>query len=300
MLPRTFDHARFPAGRLAAERRATVSVCIPARNEEATVGTIVETLVGLRERGAIDEVVVIDGNSTDDTARVAAEAGATVHRETALLPQFGPVRGKGDAMWRALSVLKGEIVCFLDADSESFGEHFACGLVGPLACEPGIGFVKAFFRRPFRVGGVTLPHGGGRVNELTARPLLNLFYPELAGFRQPLAGEIAARRDVLERLPFATGYAIEIAHLIDAYRMLGIEGMAQVDLDVRQNRHQSLDALAPMAYAVLQAVASRLAAEGRLRAELPAEFLAPREGELAARTVELVERPPMADVRAAA
>jgi glucosyl-3-phosphoglycerate synthase len=300
VLPRTFEHGEFPAERLAAEREATVSVCLPAREEAATIGPIVESLAALRAAGAVDEVVVIDAGSADATADVAARAGATVHQEDDLLPGFGPVRGKGDAMWRALTVLRGEVVCYLDADSESFGPHFACGLIGPLVCEPGISFVKGFFRRPFRIGEVTLPHGGGRVNELMARPLLNLFYPELAGFHQPLAGEIAARRDLLERLPFATGYAIEIAHLIDAYRAVGLAGLAQVDLDVRQNRHQDLDALAPMAFAILQAVAARLRREGRLEDELPTRFLAPEDGRLTERTVELVERPPMADVRAAA
>jgi glucosyl-3-phosphoglycerate synthase len=299
VLPRTFRHGEFPPERLAAEREATVSVCLPAREEAATVGPIVEGLAALRERGAIDEVVVIDSDSADGTAEIAARAGATVHRESDLLGAFGPVRGKGDAMWRALSVLRGDVVCYLDADTESFGPHFACGLVGPLVCEPGISFVKGCFRRPFRMGEMTLPHGGGRVNELMARPLLNLFYPELAGFLQPLAGEIAARRDLLERLPFATGYAIEIAHLIDAYRAVGLAGMAQVDLDVRQNRHQDLDALAPMAFAILQAVAARLEREGRLATELPSLFLAPEAGRLAEREVELVERPPMAELRAA-
>ena len=300
MLPRTFRHGEFPAERLAAEREATVSVCLPAREEAATIGPIVESLAALRAAGAVDEVVVIDAGSADGTAEAAARAGATVHQEADLLSGFGPVRGKGDAMWRALTVLHGDVVCYLDADSESFGPHFACGLIGPLVCEPDISFVKGFFRRPFRVGEVTLPHGGGRVNELAARPLLNLFYPELAGFHQPLAGEIAARRDLLERLPFATGYAIEIAHLIDAYRTVGLTGLAQVDLDVRQNRHQDLDALAPMAFAILQAVAARLRREGRLEGDLPTRFLAPEDGRLAERTVELVERPPMADVRARA
>jgi glucosyl-3-phosphoglycerate synthase len=300
VLPRTFRHGEFPAERLAAEREATVSVCLPARDEAATVGPIVAGLAALRERGAIDEVMVIDGDSTDATAEIAADAGATVHRESDLLGSFGPVRGKGDAMWRALSVLQGDVICYLDADSESFGPHFACGLIGPLVCEPGVAFVKGCFRRPFRVGEVTLPHGGGRVNELMARPLLNLFYPDLAGFLQPLAGEIAARRDLLERLPFATGYAIEIAHLIDAHRAVGLAALAQVDLDVRQNRHQDLDALAPMAFAILQAVAARLEREGRLETELPSRFLALEEGQLAERAVELVERPPMAELRAAA
>jgi glucosyl-3-phosphoglycerate synthase len=298
VVPRTFRHGEFPAERLANERQATVSVCLPAREEAATIGPIVEGLMALREQGVLDEVVVIDAASGDGTAEVAARAGATVHQEADLLPAFGPVLGKGDAMWRALSVLRGDVVCYLDADSESFGPHFACGLVGPLVCEAGVSFVKGFFRRPFRVGDVTLPHGGGRVNELMARPLLNLFYPELAGFHQPLAGEIAARRDLLERLPYSTGYAIEIAHLLDAYRAVGLAGLAQVDLDVRQNRHQDLDALAPMAFAILQAVAARLEREGRLEAELPTRFLAPARGELVERSLELRERPPMAELRA--
>jgi len=158
-----------------------------------------------------------------------------------------------------------------------------------LLCDGGIDFVKGFYRRPFRVGELALPSGGGRVTELTARPLLSRFYPDLAGFRQPLAGELAARRELLERVPFTTGYAVETALLIDVYRELGLRAMAQVDLDVRQNRHQPLEALGPMAAAVLDAVATRLAREGRLADEPP-----PADGP------ELVERPPLASLRAAA
>src|SRR5205807_7412143 len=160
-------------------------------------------------------------------------------------------------------------VCFLDADSDNFDGHFACGLLGPLLCDQRIAFVKGFYRRPFRIGDVTLPEGGGRVTELTARPLLNLFYPDLAAVEQPLAGEIAARRSLLEHLPFVSGYGVDIALLLDAYRAIGLEGLAQVDLDVRQNAHQPLRDLGPMASAVLQAVASRLEREGRLRGPLP-------------------------------
>jgi glucosyl-3-phosphoglycerate synthase len=180
------------------------------------------------------------------------------------------VLGKGDAMWRALSVLDGELVCFLDADTEGFCGHFATGLLGPLVCEPGVSFVKAFYRRPLHHAGggdgdgVADADGGGRVNHLTARPALALFYPELACVRQPLAGEVAARRELLERLPFATGYGVEIAMLIDAWRELGLDGIAQVDLDEHRNRHQPLSALAPMALTVLSTIVRRLAREGRL------------------------------------
>jgi glucosyl-3-phosphoglycerate synthase len=213
------------------------------------------------------------------------------------------VLGKGDAMWRALGVLHGDVVCFLDADSsEGFGAHFVCGLIGPLLCEPRISFVKGFYRRPFRMGDSVDPEGGGRVTELVARPLLNLFYPPLATVQQPLAGEIAARRELLVRLPFVTGYGVDIALLLDAYREVGLDGLAQVDLEVRQNAHQPLRDLGPMAHAVLQTVASRLEQEGRLRGPLPASFTRPAEGNDGPMTLSapVVERPPHETLRAVA
>jgi glucosyl-3-phosphoglycerate synthase len=233
---------------------------------------VVEPLVRLREQGAVDQVVVVDA-SRDGTGDIAARLGADVYAQSALMRSFGSVLGKGDAMWRSLSVLTGDVVCFVDADTEAFGAHFACGLVGPLVVDPEVEFVKGFYRRPFRLGDEVAPEGGGRVTELTARPLLQLFHPRLAKIRQPLAGEIAARRGLLERLPFATGYAVEIAMLIDAYELAGIEAIAEVDLDERQNRHQPLSELGPMATAVMRAVLDRDA---------------------------IVERPPMASLRAAA
>jgi glucosyl-3-phosphoglycerate synthase len=217
-----------------------------------------------------------------------------VHSQDDLRPELGPVLGKGDAMWRALPVLTGEVICFLDADSEQFGAHFACGVLGPVLCRPEISFVKGFYRRPFRIGDTTVPDGGGRVTELTARPLLNLFYPDLAGIRQPLAGEIAARRDLLERLPFATGYGVDIGLLIDVYSAVGLDGIAQVDLDVRQNAHQPLRDLGPMASAVLETVAARLEREGRLRGALSGVEVPSAAGPVP------VERPPLRSLRAAA
>jgi glucosyl-3-phosphoglycerate synthase len=265
---------------LAARRDCTVSVCIPARDEAATIGPIVESLVRLRDDGVIDEVVVVDA-SRDGTGEIAARRGAEVHAQADLMPSFGEVLGKGDAMWRSLSVLRGDVVCFVDADTERFGAHFAYGLVGPLMTDPALQFVKGFYRRPFRLGEEIAPEGGGRVTELTARPLLELFYPQLAGIRQPLAGEIAARRELLEQLPFATGYAVEIAMLIDAFELVGAQAIAQVDLDERQNRHQPLSELRPMAAAVLRAVAERT-------------------GMVDGPSGQIVERPPMASLRAAA
>ena len=265
---RSFHHSRYPAQRIAAERTHSVSVCLPARECASTVGEIVAALMALREAGAIDEVVVVDAASIDGTAALAARAGATVWQESELLPEHGPVLGKGDAMWRALSVLDGELVCFLDADTERFSAHFATGLLGPLVCEPGVSFVKAFYRRPLQQDGVADAYGGGRVNRLTARPALALFYPELAGVRQPLAGEVAARRELLEALPFATGYGVEIAMLIDAWRKLGLDGLAQVDLEEHRNRHQPLSALEPMALTVLATIVRRLERDGRLLGDL--------------------------------
>jgi glucosyl-3-phosphoglycerate synthase len=256
-------------------------------------------MLPLVDRGVVDQLVVVD-NSTDDTAEIARALGAEVHDQEDLMPELGPVLGKGDAMWRALRVLRGELICFLDADSERFGAHFVYGLLGPLVLGDGISFVKGFYRRPFRIGDTVFPDGGGRVTELTARPLLNLFYPELAWIEQPLAGEIAARRELLERLPFVTGYGVDIALLIDAYREVGLDAIAQVDLEVRQNAHQPLRELGPMAYAVLHAVASRLAREGRLRSPLPTGFVAPDGEEGRARTTEPIERPPLTTLRAAA
>jgi glucosyl-3-phosphoglycerate synthase len=294
---RTFHHSLYPATRIAEEREVSVSVCLPARECASTVGEIVGVLAGLRRAGVIDEIVVVDAASADGTARVAERAGAKVVQEGELMREgelvrgsepmqegepirgselvrgselafeLGPVRGKGDAMWRALAVLEGEVVVFLDADSQGFSEHFATGLLGVLVCEPGVQFVKAFYRRPFEHNGISLPEGGGRVNHLMARPALALFYPELGAVRQPLAGEVAAHRDLLEQVPFATGYGVEIAMLIDVWRAVGLEGLAQVDLEVHRNRHQALPVLSEMSETVLAAIVRRLVLEGRLSME---------------------------------
>lgn len=276
----TFHHSQFGFARPAG----SVSVVVPTRDCAVTIGPIATTLRDLLDRGVIDQALVVDADSDDGTARIAAAAGIDVVSEHTLMPEFGPARGKGDAMWRSLSVCHGDIICFLDGDSGHFGEHFVAGTIGPLTTDPRVQFVKAFFRRPFRTPDGELPDGGGRVTELTARPLLRRYWPELAGVRQPLAGEMAARRDLLWRLPFSTGYAVETALLLDVYREVGLAGLAQVDLEVRQNDHKSLLALAPMADEVLAAVSVRLEREGRL--------MGTGDGP--------IERPPMADVLAAA
>jgi glucosyl-3-phosphoglycerate synthase len=290
---RSFHHSRYDE-RFVVERELSISVCLPALECAATVGPIVELLAGLRERGVIDQLVVVDGDSLDATARIAADAGADVFSESELMSEFGPVEGKGDAMWRALSVLDGDLVCFLDADVPEFSARYAIGLLGPLIEFDEIDFVKGYYRRPFRYGGVELADGGGRVNHLVARPALAIFYPALAGVRQPLGGEVGARRSLLERIPFATGYGVEIAMLLDVFEQVGLEGMAQVDLEIRHNSHQPLLALSDMAHTVMRVLAQRLERDGRL-VDLEAGPLLLDGGlELAA---ALSERPPMVSAR---
>jgi glucosyl-3-phosphoglycerate synthase len=284
---RTFHHSVYPAGRIAAERTQSVSVCLPARECAATVGEVVAVCLKLAEQGVLDEVVVVDAGSRDGTAEIAADAGARVLQEAELMPSQGPVLGKGDAMWRALASLEGELICFLDADTRHFSASFVTGLLGPLICEPRTSFVKAFYRRPLLAAGEPPGEGGGRVNHLTARPALSLFYPELAEVRQPLAGEVAARRELLESVPFETGYGVEVAMLIDVWRQVGLDGMAQVDLDEHDNPHQPLSALAPMARTVLATIARRLREDGVL-GEIPGT-----DGEAP------VERPPLVGLEAA-
>jgi glucosyl-3-phosphoglycerate synthase len=288
-LIRRFHHSAFDLGRLLERKAEPVTVVLPAREVADTIGTIVERLTGLGP--LIDQILVVDANSRDGTARIAARAGAEVHQEADLLPEFGQVLGKGDAMWRALSVVGGELVAYVDSDTREFLPHFALGLLGPLICEPDLRFVKGFFKRPYvRADGARFPGDAGRVTELTARPLLSAFYPELAGFVQPLAGEVAARRSLFERMPFATGYAVETAMLLHARDALGgTARMAQVDLDVRLNRHQPLTQLGPMAYSVLRVILERLRADGRLLDD-HAPPLQTADGGLV--QVEVVERPP--------
>jgi glucosyl-3-phosphoglycerate synthase len=267
---RTFAHGTFALGDLVRDRDRSVSVCLPARDEAATIAPIVRSVVALRDAGLVDQVVVVD-DSQDGTAQLAADAGAEVHDQSSLMAGYGPVRGKGDAMWRALSVVHGDLVVFLDADTEDFAPHFVTGLLGPLLRGDGrTRFVKATYGRPWRTADSTLPEGGGRVTELTARPLLRRCFPALSGLRQPLAGEIAATRNLLEDLPFRLGYGVDAALLIDALRVAGPAGLAQVDLGTRQNRHQPLHALHHMACEVGDAILDRAAGVSPRALERPA------------------------------
>jgi glucosyl-3-phosphoglycerate synthase len=298
---RSYTAEQFPLQRLLGAKSATVALVLPAREVAATIGPIAAQAARLRDAGLLDELLVVDSRSRDGSARVAEREGLTVVQEDELCAELGPARGKGDAMWRALGELDSDIVAFADTDTEQFGEHFLTGLLGPLICDPGVQLVKGCFRRPFRSAGSLAPHGGGRVTELMARPLLNLHAPELSVFDQPLAGEMAARRELLWQIPFSAGYGVEIAMLIDAWRIAGLDGLAQVDLGVRQNRHQSLRDLSAMAYAVLVVAQTRfLGSEFADRHACGSISLPPNDGQTAmeSRRVTVDERPPLAQLRA--
>jgi glucosyl-3-phosphoglycerate synthase len=244
---------------VAAKAGRRTSVCLPAKDEAATVGPIVARIVDeLVGRRLVDEVLVVDDGSGDGTAAVAAEAGARVVLAADVLPEEGPGTGKGEALWKSLAACEGDLVAWCDADIEDFDPAFVTGLLGPLVLDRRLGFVKGCYDRP--VGGVA--HEGGRVTELVARPLITLLLPELAGFAQPLSGEYAGRRDVLERLPFTQGYGVDLGLLADALALLGPEGVAQVDLGVRTHRNRPLVDLAPTALAVLHEGLERAGVEG--------------------------------------
>jgi glucosyl-3-phosphoglycerate synthase len=313
---RSFHHQDFSGLARPGEptRRPAVTLIMPAREVAGTIGPILDMVARLNERtGLVDQVLVIDADSADGTADIARAHGAEVHSENELLPEYGPAQGKGDAMWRGLSVARGDIVMFADADTRGFGEHFIYGTLGPLLMVPGVQFTKAAYRRPFTSAGQSVADGGGRVTELTAKPLLNFFFPELTGFVQPLAGEFAAARGLLLRTPFLTGYGVEIAILIDVLRDAGLPAMAQVDLGSRQNRHQPLWDLTRMSSAVLRALARRVPAlehavpgprtpglwglPGPAGPETYLHAVAAQDGlRLDEHLTELLERPPMAQI----
>src|SRR3954464_15286677 len=251
---------------LRAKRRGghRVSVVLPARNEEATVGRLV---ADLRERWTrrlplVDELLVVDSDSTDATAAVARAAGADVVATTEILPAHGTRPGKGEALWKSLAATSGDLVVFLESDLLGDVAHYVPGLLGPLLADPQVDYVKGCYTRPLEVDGRIQPAGGGRVTELTARPLLNALWPELAGFVQPLGGEYAGRRSALERVPFVSAYGVEVGLLIDLLGVCGLGGLAQVDLGVRQHSHQTDLALGMMAGQIVSTVLAR-AEDGR-------------------------------------
>ncbi|MGW7364350.1 glucosyl-3-phosphoglycerate synthase [Streptomyces sp. NPDC054841] len=289
---------------LAAKQSTTVSVVLPALNEEATVGEIVAVIRRELMSEAVplvDELVVVDSGSTDRTAEVAAAAGARVVHRDAILPRIPALPGKGEVLWRSLLVTGGDIVCFVDADLREFSADFVSGIIGPLLTEPDVQFVKAMYERPLGTTDVDAPASGrtgqgGRVTELVARPLLNLHWPQLAGFVQPLGGEYAARRSLLERLPFPVGYGVELGLLVDALHTVGLDALAQVDVGVRLHRHQDSQALGRMAAAIYRTAQLRLS-RGHLVRPALTQFERGEDG-FVPRThpVDTEERPPMVEI----
>jgi glucosyl-3-phosphoglycerate synthase len=252
---RTSRWQDWPARRLAERKKAlgvTVSVVIPARDEERTVGGVVSAIARLGKRtGLVDELVVMDSDSTDSTSEAAATAGATVHRTREVAPHLGSFPGKGEALWKSLHVTGGDIVVFVDADLTHWGPHFVTGLLGPLLDDERVLLVKGFYERLYRESDGSVTADGGRVTELVARPLLSLWWPELTGVVQPLAGEWAARRDLMESLSIPVGYGIELAVLLDTAAEHGLDAVAQVDLGRRGHKHQASHDLAVMAAELL-------------------------------------------------
>lgn len=245
---------------LKQKRDLKISLCLPALNEEATIGNIISTLkpVLYDDLRLIDEIVVIDSSSSDRTRDIAKELGAKVYIHKDIMPSLGTYKGKGEALFKSLYVLEGDIIVWIDADIRNMDPRFVYGLIGPLLRNQQILFTKGFYVRPLQSGQDIKPVGGGRVTELLARPLINAFYPELAGFIQPLAGEYAGFKYVFEQIPFPTGYGVETGMLISLLKLIGIDAMAQVDLEMRIHRNQRLTDLSRMSFGILQTFIKRL------------------------------------------
>ncbi|CAN5665447.1 glucosyl-3-phosphoglycerate synthase [soil metagenome] len=287
---RIYDHRDFDlAALVAAKGSRTISVCLPARDEAGTVGPIVSAIRRhlVDDAGLVDEILVVDDHSGDDTASVASAAGARVVDAPSLLGECGAGHGKGEALWKSLFAAEGDVIAWCDADIRDFDPRFVVGLVGPLVTHDDIALVKGCYERPLDEGA-----GGGRVTELVARPLLSLLFPHLAGIVQPLAGEYAGRREVLEQLPFVEGYGVDLGLLIDVAARFGAARIAQVDLGTRRHRNRSLDELGPQALAVLQVALGRAGADVATVADA-VTLLRPGREPL---EVAVGERPPLVEV----
>jgi glucosyl-3-phosphoglycerate synthase len=308
ILNKTWHHSKFSnISRLVTlkeKKQLKISLAFPTLNEEATIGKeILIIRTELAERyPLLDEIAIIDSSSRDNTRRVAQEFGAKVFTSKSILSKYGSFRGKGENLWKSLFVLEGDLIVWVDADISNIAPKFVYGLIGPLLEDDRTAYVKAFYERPIRSTGGISASGGGRVTEILVRPLFSLFYPELARLVQPLSGEYAGRRDLLERLPFSVGYGVELGHLIDILELDGIEALAQVDLDMRIHRNQTTEALGKMSYGILHTFFARMEQykKSKLLTGLGDRHIALRAEDakhLVTKTeISAVERPPMIEI----
>lgn len=308
---RTFHHRQFrdldKLVELKQKKNISISVCFPTLNEEKTVGkSVVMMKSELMDRyPLIDEIAVIDSGSTDKTVEIASEFGADTYVASEHLTEEGGFRGKGENLWKALFLLKGDIIVYIDADIANIHHRFVYGLVGPLLTYPEIKFVKALYERPFNLGDNVHASGGGRVTEILVRPLFSQFFPDLSVIVQPLSGEYAGYREIFEAIPFPVGYGVETGMLIDIYQKWGLDIMAQTDLDQRVHRNQEITALGKMSFGILQTFWNRLHKYKQLGPVSPESYMlkqiikeAPRKHDLKEILVEEKERPPMVQVKA--
>jgi glucosyl-3-phosphoglycerate synthase len=305
----TFHHSAFwDLNALVNEKKRQnlrISLCIPTLNEENTIGKEVVIFRGelMRRYPLIDEIAVIDSGSSDQTREVAAAFGAQVFLSGDILPAYGQKRGKGENLWKAIYQLQGDILVYIDADIKNIHPRFVYGLVAPLIYRPEIQYSKAFYDRPLASSQGIRPSGGGRVTEILIRPLFSLFFPELTALIQPLSGEYAVRRQVLETVPFPIGYGVETSHLIDVYHSWGLDAISQTDLDRRVHRNQSTRDLGRMAFGILQTFLRRVESLGVV-GNLPELSTVLRQFQVVQSTFEEVdveiveeERPPMIELK---
>jgi glucosyl-3-phosphoglycerate synthase len=308
LLAKTWHHSKFSdIGALVSlkqKKGLKISLAFPTLNEEATIGKeILIIRTELMDRyPLLDEIAVIDSSSKDNTRKVAEQFGAKVFTSKVILPKYGTFRGKGENLWKSLYVLEGDIIVWVDADISNISPKFVYGLLGPLLEDNRVGYVKAFYERPIRSSRGIAASGGGRVTEILVRPVFSLFFPELARFVQPLSGEYAGRRSLLERLPFSVGYGVELGHLIDILELEGVNALAQVDLDMRIHRNQTTEALGRMSYGILRTFFERVEKYGKSKLLFPLgdRHISLEREEADHRVVKTeisaVERPPMIEI----
>jgi glucosyl-3-phosphoglycerate synthase len=300
---RSYHHSEFAdVGRLVEKKGGQrISVCIPTYQEESTIGGIVATIRRelMEKLPLVDEILVVDSGSTDETMEQARAEGAKAWLSSEIRPDLGCHPGKGENLWKALYVANGELIVYVDGDIRNFGPHFITGLVGPLLCHPELDYAKAYYHRPLIDSFGNRSADGGRVSEILVRPMISLFFPELTDVVQPLAGEYAARRSLLESLPFPVGYGVEIAHLIDLASRGLLPRSAQIDLDERVHRNQDNAALGKTSFAILHVMLRRLADQGKLSLHCPLPEILRQwctKGEkicLREESIAEIERPPL-------